>query len=137
MAFTLGYHIILVPFGVAFTFLMMIANYRGIRRGDADALLLAQRWSKVAAVVFAVGAVSGTVLSFEMGLLWPQLMRRFGAAYGIPFTVEGIFFFLEAIFVAIHLRVEPHATLDPLLDRFARRARRGGRHVLGRRRQQL
>jgi cytochrome bd ubiquinol oxidase subunit I len=103
MAFTLGFHIILVPFGVAFTFLMLVANYRGIRRGDAEALLLAQRWSKVAAVLFAVGAVSGTVLSFEMGLLWPGLMSRFGAAYGIPFAVEGIFFFIEAIFIAIYI----------------------------------
>jgi cytochrome d ubiquinol oxidase subunit I len=103
MAFTLGFHIILVPFGVAFTFITMLANYRGIRRGDAEALLLAERWSKVAAVLFAVGAVSGTVLTFEMGLLWPGLMGRFGAAYGFPFTVEGIFFFLEAIFVAIYL----------------------------------
>lgn len=103
MAFTLGFHIILVPFGVAFTFLMLIANYRGIRRGDADALRLAQRWSKVAAVLFAVGAVSGTVLSFEMGLLWPGLMSRYGAAYGLPFSVEGIFFFVEAIFMAIYI----------------------------------
>jgi cytochrome bd ubiquinol oxidase subunit I len=103
MAFTLGFHIILVPFGVAFTFLMLIANYRGIRRGDADALRLAERWSKVAAVLFAVGAVSGTVLSFEMGLLWPGLMSRYGAAYGLPFAVEGIFFFVEAIFVAIYI----------------------------------
>ena len=103
MAFTLGFHIILVPFGVAFTFITMVANYRAIRHDDADALLLAQRWSKVAAVLFAVGAVSGTVLSFEMGLLWPGLMKRFGAAYGIPFAVEGIFFFLEAIFVAIYI----------------------------------
>jgi cytochrome d ubiquinol oxidase subunit I len=103
MAFTLGFHIILVPFGVAFTFLMLIANYRGIRHGDADALLLARRWSQVAGVLFAVGAVSGTVLSFELGLLWPGLMGRFGAAYGIPFAVEGLFFFLEAIFVAIYL----------------------------------
>src|SRR4051812_11046073 len=103
MAFTLGFHIILVPFGVAFTFLMLVANYRGIRRGDADALLLAERWSKVSAVLFAVGAVSGTVLSFEMGLLWPGLMGRYGAAYGLPFGVEGIFFFLEAIFVAIYI----------------------------------
>jgi cytochrome d ubiquinol oxidase subunit I len=114
MAFTLGFHIILVPFGVAFTFLMLVANYRGIRRGDADALLLAERWSKVSAVLFAVGAVSGTVLSFELGLLWPGLMGRFGAAYGLPFGVEGIFFFLEAIFVAIYvygwkrLRPWPH-----------------------------
>ncbi|WP_344611277.1 cytochrome ubiquinol oxidase subunit I [Dactylosporangium salmoneum] len=103
MAFTLGFHIILVPFGLAFTFLMLLAEYRGIRRGDGDALLLARRWSKVSAVLFAVGAVSGTVLSFEMGLLWPGLMRRFGAAYGLPFAVEGIFFFIEAIFVAIYI----------------------------------
>jgi cytochrome d ubiquinol oxidase subunit I len=103
MAFTLGFHIILVPFGVAFTAITMLANYRAIRHDDADALLLAQRWSKVAAVLFAVGAVSGTVLSFELGLLWPRLMDRFGAAYGIPFAVEGIFFFLEAIFVAIYI----------------------------------
>ncbi len=103
MAFTLGFHIILVPFGVAFTFIMMVANWRGLRRDDAEAMLLAQRWSQVAAVLFAVGAVSGTVLSFEMGLLWPGLMGRYGAAYGLPFSVEGIFFFLEAIFVAIYI----------------------------------
>src|SRR3954452_24219855 len=103
MAFTLGFHIVLVPFGVAFTFLMLIANYRGLRRGDDEALLLARRWSQVAGVLFAVGAVSGTVLSFELGLLWPGLMGRFGAAFGIPFAVEGLFFFLEAIFVAIYL----------------------------------
>src|SRR3954470_21389232 len=103
MAFTLGFHIVLVPFGVAFTFLMLIANYRGIRRGDDIAMLLARRWSQVAGVLFAVGAVSGTVLSFELGLLWPGLMGTYGAAFGIPFAVEGLFFFLEAIFVAIYL----------------------------------
>src|SRR4051794_26129330 len=103
MALTLGFHIVLVPFGVAFTFMMLIANYRWLRRGDADALLLARRWSQVAAVLFAVGAVSGTVLSFELGLLWPGLMGRFGAAYGIPFAIEGLFFFLEAVFVAIYI----------------------------------
>ena len=103
MAFTLGFHIILVPFGVAFTFLMLIANYRGIRRQDETAMLLARRWSQVAGVLFAVGAVSGTVLSFELGLLWPGLMGTYGAAFGIPFAIEGLFFFLEAIFVAIYL----------------------------------
>lgn len=103
MAFTLGFHILLVPFGVAFPLLIMVANYRGLRRGDEEALVLARRWSKVAAVLFAVGAVSGTVLSFEMGLLWPRLMGTFGAAYGLPFAVEGIFFFLEAIFIAIYI----------------------------------
>jgi cytochrome d ubiquinol oxidase subunit I len=103
MAFTLGFHIIIVPFGVAFTFLMLVANYRGIRRGDENALLLARRWSQVSAVLFAVGAVTGTVLSFELGLLWPRLMGTYGAAFGIPFGVEGLFFFLEAIFVAIYI----------------------------------
>ncbi|RBY76132.1 cytochrome ubiquinol oxidase subunit I [Geodermatophilus sp. TF02-6] len=103
MAFTLGFHIILVPFGVAFTFLMLIANWRGLRRGDGQALVLARRWSQVSAVLFAVGAVSGTVLSFELGLLWPRLMGRYGAAFGIPFAIEGLFFFLEAIFVAIYI----------------------------------
>jgi cytochrome d ubiquinol oxidase subunit I len=103
MAFTLGFHIILVPFGVAFTAIMLIANYRGIRHGDEVALRLARRWSLVAGVLFAVGAVSGTVLSFELGLLWPGLMGRYGAAFGIPFAIEGLFFFTEAIFVAIYI----------------------------------
>src|SRR3954447_18928703 len=103
MAFTLGFHIILVPFGLAFTFLMLLANWRGLRRGDDEALVLARRWSQVAGVLFAVGAVSGTVLSFELGLLWPGLMGTYGAAFGLPFAVEGLFFFLEAIFVAIYL----------------------------------
>jgi cytochrome d ubiquinol oxidase subunit I len=103
MAFTLGFHIILVPFGVALTAIMLIANYRGIRKDDATALLLARRWSQVSAVLFAVGAVSGTVLSFELGLLWPGLMGTYGPAFGIPFAIEGLFFFLEAIFVAIYI----------------------------------
>ncbi|MER5917041.1 cytochrome ubiquinol oxidase subunit I [Streptomyces sp. NPDC001982] len=103
MAFTLGFHIILVPFGVAFTFMMLICHYRALRRGDEQALLLAQRWSKVAAVLFAVGAVSGTVLTFELGLLWPGLMGKYGPAFGFPFAIEGLFFFVEAIFMAIYI----------------------------------
>ncbi|MFC4032045.1 cytochrome ubiquinol oxidase subunit I [Streptomyces polygonati] len=103
MAFTLGFHIIIVPFGVALTTLMMIANYRGLRHADGQALLLALRWSKAAAVLFAVGAVTGTVLSFELGLLWPGLMGKYGAAFGFPFAIEGLFFFLEAIFVSIYI----------------------------------
>src|SRR4051795_9508846 len=78
MAFTLGTHIILVPLGVAFPFIVLIANFIGLKRRDAVALTLAQRWSQVMAVLFAVGAVSGTVLSFEMGLLWPGLTGIFG-----------------------------------------------------------
>jgi len=103
MAFTLGFHIILASLGVAFPALMLIANYRGLRHDDADALLLARRWSKVVAVTFAIGAVTGTVLSFEFGLLWPEFTGRFGKVFGVLFAIEGIFFFLEAIFVAIYI----------------------------------
>jgi cytochrome bd ubiquinol oxidase subunit I len=103
MAFTLGFHIILVPFAVALTTFMLVANYRGLRRGDNEAMLLARRWSKVAAVLFAVGAITGTVLSFELGILWPGLMKNYGSAFGFPFAIEGLFFFLEAIFVSIYI----------------------------------
>jgi cytochrome d ubiquinol oxidase subunit I len=103
MAWTLGCHIILSCLGVAFPAYMLIANYRGLRKNDPVALELAQRWSKVAAVLFAVGAVTGTVLTFEFGLLWPEFMSRFGNVFGIPFAIEGIFFFVEAIFIAIYI----------------------------------
>lgn len=103
MAFTLGFHIVLACLGVAFPAVTLIANYRALRKDDPDALTLAQRWSKVMAVLFAVGAVTGTVLSFEMGLLWPGLMGRFGEVFGVPFAIEGIFFFTEAIFIAIYI----------------------------------
>ena len=88
MATTLGFHIILVPLGVSWAAMVLIANYRAIKHDDADALLLAQRWSKYMAVTFAVGAVTGTVLSFEFGLLWPHFMGQWGQAFGIPFAFE-------------------------------------------------
>jgi cytochrome d ubiquinol oxidase subunit I len=103
MAFTLAAHIILVPLGVSWAFMALIANWRAIKRDDKDARVLAERWSKYMAVTFAVGAVTGTVLSFEFGLLWPKFMGRFGAAFGIPFAIEGLFFFAEAIFIAIYI----------------------------------
>src|SRR5262245_43618460 len=103
MAWTLAFHIVLVPLGVAWGFITLVANYRAVKHDDPDALLLAQRWSKYMAVTFAVGAVTGTVLTFEFGLLWPHFMGRFGDAFGIPFAVEGLFFFLEAIFIAIYI----------------------------------
>lgn len=103
MGFTLGVHIILVPLGVVFPLMMLIANYLGLRRDDPDWLRLAERWSRVAGVTFAVGAVTGTVLSFEMGLLWPGMFERFGDVIGVPFALEGIFFFLEAILISIYL----------------------------------
>ena len=103
MAFTLGFHIILACLGVGLPALILIANYLGLKRNDDVALGLAKRWSKVAAVTFVVGAITGTVISFEMGLLWPEFMRRFGDVFGIAFALEGIFFFTEAIFIAIYI----------------------------------
>ncbi|MDT5096767.1 MAG: cytochrome bd ubiquinol oxidase subunit, partial [Mycobacterium sp.] len=78
MAVTLGFHIVLASFGLAFPALIFVVHWRGAIRGDSLALEIAHRWAKVAGVLFAIGAVSGTVLSFEMGLLWPGLMGRFG-----------------------------------------------------------
>jgi cytochrome bd ubiquinol oxidase subunit I len=103
MAFTLGFHIVLSCLGVALPATILVANYVGLKKGDEAALELARRWSKAMAVTFAVGAVTGTVLSFEFGLLWPEFMDRFGAAFGIAFAIEGIFFFIEAIFLAIYI----------------------------------
>src|SRR5829696_9350980 len=103
MGFTLGFHIVLACFGVAFPAVMLIAEAYGHRKGDEAALRLARNWSKGVAVLFAVGAVTGTVLSFEFGLLWPRFTDRFGEVFGIGFAIEGIFFFLEAIFIAIYI----------------------------------
>jgi cytochrome d ubiquinol oxidase subunit I len=103
MAFTLGFHIVLACLGVALPATILLANYIGLKRGDADAMELARRWSKAMAVTFAVGAVTGTVLSFEFGLLWPEFMNRFGSVFGVAFAIEGIFFFIEAIFLAIYI----------------------------------
>lgn len=102
MAVSLGWHIVLACFGVAFPAMIFVVHRRGLR-GDADSMRLARRWSKAAAVLFAIGAVSGTVLSFEMGLLWPGLMGRFGDVLGLPFAFEGLSFFVEAIFLGIYL----------------------------------
>jgi cytochrome d ubiquinol oxidase subunit I len=103
MATTLGFHIILACFGIAFPTIVLVAEYIGLKRSDEVAMKLARRWSQALGLLVAVGAVTGTVLSFEMGLLWPGLMRRYGAVIGFPFSIEGIFFFLEAIFTGIYL----------------------------------
>ena len=103
MALSLGWHIILACFGVAFPTMIFVMHWRGIYRDDPVALGLARRWAKVSAVLFAIGAVSGTVLSFEMGLLWPGLMGTFGDVLGLPFAFEGLSFFVEAIFLGIYL----------------------------------
>ena len=103
MAFTLAYHIILVPLGVTLPLLTVLMERVGLRRNDPIALKLARRWSVVMAVQFAVGAVTGTILSFEFGILWPRMMGRFGDVFGIGFGIEGWAFFLEAIFIGIYL----------------------------------
>lgn len=103
MAFTLAFHIVLVPIGVALPAIMLIAHHRGLRTGDAVALTLARRWSHAAALTFAVGAVTGTVLSFEMGLLWPGLTGGYGEVFGLPFQIEAIAFLLEAILITIYI----------------------------------
>ena len=103
MAFTLGFHIVLACLGVALPATILTANYLGLKRGDAEAMELAKRWSKAMAVTFAVGAVTGTVLSFEFGLLWPEFVDRWGSVFGVAFAIEGIFFFIEAIFLAVYI----------------------------------
>lgn len=115
MAMSLGWHIIVACLGVGFPLLVLLAEWRALRTGDARWLVVAKRWAKALAVVFAVGAVSGTILSFEMGILWPGLMGTYGEVIGLPFAIEGVAFFIEAIFLGIYLfgwgRLSPRAHL--------------------------
>ncbi len=96
-------HIPLVCFGVAFPALVVFAEWRHHRTGDPVYRTLARRWSKVMLALFAVGVVSGTILSFELGLLWPGFMAAFADVFGLGFTLEGFSFFIEAIFIAIYV----------------------------------
>jgi cytochrome d ubiquinol oxidase subunit I len=115
MAMSLGFHIVFAAIGIAMPLLMVIAEWCWQRTGDPVYFNLAQRWAKGTAILFAVGAVSGTVLSFELGLLWPHFMGWAGANIGMPFSLEGFAFFLEAIFLGVYLygwnRVSPKAHL--------------------------
>jgi cytochrome bd ubiquinol oxidase subunit I len=103
MAFSLTFHIIFAVFGMGMPWLLLYAEGRWIRTGDRGWYDLARRWAKGFAVLFAVGAVSGTVLSFEFGILWPTFMSRYGGVFGIAFTLEAFAFFLEAIFLGLYL----------------------------------
>ena len=103
MAMSLGFHIIFACVGIAMPLLMVIAEGMWLKTGDKTYLTLAKRWSKGTAIMFAVGAVSGTVLSFELGLLWPTFMAYAGPIIGMPFSLEGLAFFIEAIFLGIYL----------------------------------
>jgi cytochrome bd-type quinol oxidase subunit 1 len=115
MAFTLGFHIVLASIGIGLPAITLLAEWRALRTGDAVYAELARRWMKAAGVLFAVGAVSGTVLSFEMGTLWPGFMDTYGQVFGSAFALEGIAFFIEAIFMGIYLygwdRLSPRAHL--------------------------
>ena len=103
MAWSLGFHIIFAEIGVALPLLMVLAEWRWQRTGEDVYLHLAKRWAKGSAILFAVGAVSGTVLSFELGLLWPRFMQLAGPIIGMPFSLEGFAFFTEAIFLGVYL----------------------------------
>jgi cytochrome d ubiquinol oxidase subunit I len=112
-ALSLAVHIPLVCFGIAFPAMVLRAEWLWLRTGDEVYRVLAKRWTKVMVALFAVGVVTGTILSFELGLLWPQFMGTFGSVFGFGFAIEGFSFFLEAIFVGIYVygweRMSPRA----------------------------
>src|SRR3712207_251155 len=102
-ALSLAVHIPIVCFGIAFPAMILFVEGLYLRTGNPTYKALAKRWSKVALVLFAVGVVTGTILSFEFGLLWPEFMATFGEVFGVAFGLEGISFFVEAIFIAIYV----------------------------------
>src|ERR1700742_5173974 len=102
-ALSFAVHIPLVCFGIAFPAMVVFAEWLGYRTGDEVYLTLARRWSKVMTALFAAGVVTGTILSFELGLLWPGVMSTFGSVFGLGFTLEGFSFFVEAIFIGIYV----------------------------------
>ena len=134
-ALSLAVHIPIVCFGIAFPAMFLFVEGLYLRTGDPTYKALAKRWSKVALILFAVGVVTGTILSFEFGLLWPDFMATFGEVFGIAFGLEGISFFVEAIFIAIYVygwdRLPParalpdrHPDRDLRLHRLVQRDRR-------------
>jgi cytochrome d ubiquinol oxidase subunit I len=114
-ALSLAVHIPLVCFGIAFPAMVLFMEGLHLRTGDPVYKAVAKRWSKVMLILFAVGVVTGTILSFELGLLWPQFMQSFGEVFGVAFALEGVAFFTEAIFIAIYVygwdRLPPRAHL--------------------------
>ncbi len=112
-ALSFAVHIPLVCFGIAFPALVLFVEWLYLRSGDELYLTLAKRWTKVMAALFAAGVVTGTILSFEMGLLWPTFTATFGSVFGLGFAIEGFSFFMEAIFIGIYIygwsRLSPRA----------------------------
>ena len=124
-------HVILVPFGVALPFITLVMNYLGLRRGDAVAMQLARRWSTVMAIQFAVGAVTGTVISLEFGLLWPGLMGKWGDVFGIAFGDRGLGLLPRGHPDRhLHLRLEADEPAGALPRRAPAAVHRSGRRVL-------
>ena len=119
MALSLGWHIVFSCLGVAFPAIVLFAEWRAHKTGDPVLHDLAHTWAKAMGVLFAAGAVSGTLLTFEMGILWPGLMNTYGEIFGFPFVLEGFSFFIEAIFVGIYLfgwnRMSPRAHMLAVL----------------------
>jgi cytochrome d ubiquinol oxidase subunit I len=112
-ALSFAVHIPLVAFAISFPAMVLFVEWLGVRTGDGLYLTLARRWAKVMLALFAVGVITGTVLSFEMGLLWPNFTGTFGSVFGVGFAIEGFSFFLEAIFIGIYVygwgRLSPRA----------------------------
>ena len=103
MALSLGFHIIFACIGMVMPFFMATAHYKYLRSGDLHHKSLTKAWSKGVAIFFVTGAVSGTMLSFELGLLWPRFMEHAGRIFGLPFSLEGTAFFIEAIAIGFFL----------------------------------
>jgi cytochrome d ubiquinol oxidase subunit I len=114
-ALSFAVHIPLVCFGIAFPAMVLFAEWLFLRTGDEVYRALARRWTRVMVALFAVGVITGTILSFEMGLLWPNFTATFGSVFGLGFAIEGFSFFLEAIFIGIYVygweRLSPRAHL--------------------------
>ena len=112
-ALSFAVHIPLVCFGIAFPVMVLVMEWLGHRTGDPLYLAIARRWSRIMVALFAVGVITGTILSFEMGLLWPNFTATFGGVFGLGFAIEGFSFFLEAIFIGIYIygwdRLSPRA----------------------------
>src|SRR3954467_12731246 len=114
-ALSFAVHIPIVCFGIAFPTMVLLMEWLGRRAGDPLYRTIARRWSRVMVALFAVGVITGTVLSFEMGVLWPNFMATFGGVFGLGFAIEGFAFFLEAIFIGVYVygwdRLSPRAHL--------------------------
>src|SRR5205814_926774 len=117
-ALSFAVHIPLVCFGIAFPAMVMFVEWLYLRTGDELYRTIARRWTRVMVALFAVGVITGTILSFEMGLLWPNFTATFGSVFGLGFAIEGFSFFMEAIFIGIYVygwdRYERTALAIPL-----------------------